>query len=202
MQKSIVGLMIVMLTTIGCGGQDATAPATPQAVRPKSQSAPPSDPIARVAYDFFDAVLTSDRDAARAQLTTVAVRRLAELGMDFLLPVSESSSFRVGPAQVIEEGMAAVDAILTEADASGEPIREEITVVLRLERGRWGVMGVVTGMGPNEQLDGFNFEKPDQPFNESSFDRQPTTNIASSPPPTNTVPQQAVRPRAKDRLRQ
>ena len=202
MRKLFVGLIVgVLVTANGCGQSDST-PAQ-QASSPTGSATPPTDPVALVAYNFFDAVLASDRDAARAQLTSVAVQRMAELGMDFLLPISESSKFSVGEAVVIEEGMAAVDTVLTEVDATtGQPVREEITVVLRLDQGKWGVMGVVTGMGQNEQLDGFNFEKPDQPFTATTFDPESKDNIAGGSSPSSIVPQQAARPAAQDPFRQ
>lgn len=201
MHKFFVGMMIVAVASIsGCGSADPSS--NQSAGSSPSGDARPSDPIAKVAYDFFDAVLASDRDAARAQLTPLAVQRMAALGMDFLLPVSESSKFTVGEAVQIEEGMAAVDTILTEPDASGKLLQEEITVVLKLQSGKWGVMGVVTGMGPNEQIDGFNFEMPDQPFSPASFEPESTINIAEGGQPTNSVPQQATLPNAQDPFRQ
>lgn len=201
MSKSIWGLVLIAVTALGCGSADSTT-APPVAKAKTSTSPAPSDPIAQVAYQFFDAVLTSNRDAARQQLTPLAVRRMNELGLDFLLPLSESSKFSIGTTEVIDEHMAAVDSIVTEVDASGQTIREKITVVLRMDQGRWGVMGVVTGMGANEQLDGFNFEKPDQPFSASSFDPETTTNIASGSTQQNSIPQQAARPQAQDPFRQ
>lgn len=199
MSKSLVATLIVMMGTFGCGSGDS-APAT-IATNQGASNGSQNDPIAEVAYNFFDAVLASDKDKARAQLTPLAVQRMAELGMDFLLPVSESSKFTVGKSDIIEGNMAAVDAVLTEVDQSGQPIREEITVVLKRTGNAWGVMGVVTGMATGEQIDGFNFEKPDQPFSASTFGEQPTTNIASGAAPTSSADQQATRPAAEDPFR-
>lgn len=201
MNKAFVCLLVgILVSSIGCGASDA--PSNQQASSSSGGAGVPTDAVAAVAHKFFSAVLTSDRDTARAQLTSVAVRRMAELGMDFLLPISENSKFTIGETTVIEEGMAAVDTVLTEVDAAGQPVREEITVVLRLDQGKWGVMGVVTGMGANQQIDGFNFEKPDQPFSPSSFESESTTNIASGQPASNAIPQQAQRPNAADPFRQ
>lgn len=206
MHKFFVCLTIGMLATVNGCGQSESAPAQ-QANSPSKNASSstnsnvqPTDPIAKVAYEFFEAVLASNKDAARAKLTSLAVQRMNEVGMDFLLPVSESSKFSVNGVELIEEDMAAVDTVLTEVDTKGQTVKEEITVVLRLENGKWGVMGVVTFLGPNQQVvDGFNFEKPDQPFNPATFADSST---AESSKPSKTVPQQATRPAAQDPFRQ
>jgi len=193
MHKFFICLMIgVWAVAIGCGKSSST-PVQPASASPSS--AHPNDPIALIAYEFLDAVRASNNDAARARLTPLAVRRMAELGMDFLLPISESAQFSVSKADYIEDDIAAVDTVWTETDANGQVQREELTVVLKRNDGQWGIMAVLAGMGSNQEPDGIDFEKPNQPFNFAALAEGPSPN-------GNAVPQQASRPLAQDPFRQ
>ncbi|MGI9430449.1 MAG: hypothetical protein ACR2NM_17445 [Bythopirellula sp.] len=195
MQKFLLGLLIgsVMLVT-GCA--KSASPVQQQAGRP-----PTNDPIALIAYEFLEAVRSSDNDTARAKLTPLAIQRMAELGMDFMLPISETAQFSVSNAELIEADIAAVDTVWTEIDASGQPFREELTVVLKSNQGRWGIMAMLAGMGPNQEPDGIDFEKPNQPFNFAALASEPAAGGATSVP-SNSVPQQATRPAGQDPFRQ
>ena len=195
MQNYFVGLLICTIAlATGCG--KSASPAQQQI-----SSAPTNDPIARIAYEFLEAVRSSDNDAARSKLTPLAIQRMAELGMDFMLPISENAQFSVSKADLIEADIAAVDTVWTEIDTDGQAIREELTVVLKRNQGRWGIMAVLAGMGPNQAPDGIDFEKPNQPFNFAALAADPDAANATAAP-SQSVPQQAVRPTGQDPFRQ
>ena len=194
MYRSFVGLLIcTLIVAAGCG-KSSNSP-NPQA------SSPPNDPIGKIAFEFLDAVRSSNNDAARSKLTPLAIQRMAELGMDFMLPISEGARFSVSTADLIEDNIAAVDTIWTETDANGQTMQEELTVVLKLNEGRWGIMAVLAGMGTNEQPDGIDFEKPNQPFNFAALAAEPAAS-GTTTTPASSVPQQATRPTAQEPLRQ
>lgn len=199
MHRFCVGMLIgTLLVFSGCGKSPTSSE---QQVASPPAGAPPTDPIATIAYDFLEAVRSSDNEAARAKLTPLAIQRMAELGMDFLLPISKGAQFSVSKAELIENDIAAVDTIWTEVDAGGQPFREELTVVLKLGEGRWGIMAVLSGMGPNQEPDGIDFEKPDQPFNFAALASKPAA-VGATTPASNSTPQQATLPAAQDPFRQ
>jgi len=176
-------MICLFVVTQGCGKTDSDS--APQANSPRANT-PPNDPIALIAYEFLDAVRASNNDAARARLTPLAVQRMAELGMDFELPMSESAEFSVSKADLFQTNMAAVDTVWTEIDAQGKTQREDLTVVLKYGNGQWAIMAVLAGIGNGQDPDGIDFEKPDQPL---SF-----SDLTGTLPSNKRTPQQAARP--------
>src|SRR5262245_4828701 len=78
---------------VGCGGSETAAPV---AATPGTSGATPSDPVARVVFDFFDAVRQGNTAAAHQFLTPLSLQRITALDMNIAPPGSATASFQVG----------------------------------------------------------------------------------------------------------
>ena len=141
-----VGWTVVCACVVaGCSSGSPSGPA-PQATGP-------SDPAARSAYEFFDAVLKGDTQRASSQLTPLAMQRIIERGEQFSPPGDDGNvSFRVGEVVHPNDTEALVQCVLTEAttDAGQGPQDTEVYCLLRLVEGQWRVSGIAHTTGPQQ----------------------------------------------------
>jgi hypothetical protein len=107
-----------------------------------STSQPPSDPIARVAYDFLDAVVRGDDQRASACLTPKAIERLIEGNKRFALPGVESTQFQIGEVRKPNPTQALVQCVLSDKSSAGGGKSEEICCLLREVDQQWRVSGI------------------------------------------------------------
>ncbi|RIK82746.1 MAG: hypothetical protein DCC67_06820 [Planctomycetota bacterium] len=168
MRLSLLPLLAAVLlgTTIGCGGSStpassgaaATGAATADAVA--TTPGIPADPIAKVVYEFLDAVRRGDTQAASQRLTPLALQKTSEMDFVFAPPGSATARFEVGAAELVEKDKAVVDSVWTDLDADGNPQREPTLWALRFADGQWRVSGMVADMGEGQPPLVIDFENP------------------------------------------
>lgn len=145
---------LITLTFIaGCGSQNTTNP---------SPASAPSDPVARVVYEFLEAVRTGDTETASSRLTPLALQRTTELDLNFSPPGSATARFEVGAVEMVDAEKAVVECVWTDNDADGKPRDEKITWALKLNAGEWRISGMAADMGPDELPVVMDFENPGQ----------------------------------------
>lgn len=149
----------------GCG-QSATDPPAATAAHPASAGAAadsllPSNPIARVTYDFLDAIRRGDNAAANALLTPLALQRTTELDLNFSPPGSPTATFAVGEVELVEEDKAVVQCRWADRDADGNLNEEQILWALRLADGQWRISGMAAEIGPDQPDVVIDFENPE-----------------------------------------
>ncbi|MCC6491749.1 MAG: hypothetical protein IT424_01870 [Pirellulales bacterium] len=121
----------------------------------------PADPIARVVYEFLDAVRRGDTQAASQRLTPLALQKTSEMDFVFAPPGSSTARFEVGAVELVGQDKAVVDSVWTDLDADGKPQSEPTLWALRLTEGQWRVSGMVADMGDDQQPLIIDFENPE-----------------------------------------
>jgi hypothetical protein len=156
--RSIAAFALAALTlTVGCGGgSDA-----PAAVAQKTASGTvPSDPIAKVVYEFFDAVRQGQMEAAKQRLTPLALQRITANKMNIAPPGSPTASFQVGQVTARQDNHALVSLTWSDVDADGKRYNEFIHCELRIDAGQWRICGMAQDLGPGRPPVVMDFESP------------------------------------------
>lgn len=157
--RSIAALALATLAlTVGCGG----GAETPTAVAQNTASGTvPGDPIAKVVYEFFDAVRQGQMEAAKQRLTPLALQRITERNMNIAPPGSPTASFQVGEVTKRQGDHALVSLVWSEVDADGKPYQEYIHCELRIDQGQWRICGMAQDLGPGRPPVVMDFENPE-----------------------------------------
>jgi hypothetical protein len=143
--------------SIGCGGSEAPAPAATTQLG--AQSPLPSDPAARVVYQFLDAVRRGNSDGAASQmLTPLALQHITQRNMNISPPGSATARFQIGRVAQLDGDRAIVESLWTDVDADGKPYEEPIVCALRLCDGQWRIYGMAEDRGPNQPPMVMDFE--------------------------------------------
>jgi hypothetical protein len=158
--RSIAALVLLSLAlTVGCGGgSDAPAPV---AQAPASSGTVPSDPIAKVVYEFFDAVRQGQTEVAKQRLTPLALQRITERDMNIAPPGSPTASFQVGEVTARQDDHALVSLTWSDVDADGKRYNEFIHCELRINEGQWRICGMAQDRGPGRPPVVLDFESPE-----------------------------------------
>lgn len=185
----------------GCSKGDSAANTTKAEVPVIKETDPNSNPMARAAYDFLDAVLKGDTQRASAKLTPTAMQRIVASGKGFAPPGLETATFKIGEVRAPSDDQAIVQCVLTDT-VEGQPHSEEMCCLLRKVENDWRISGIAYGTGPNMPWTLTDFESG----NNMSIPRQTMGGMASSQPngaqqpnmgnQTNTAPQPPVTPPA------
>jgi hypothetical protein len=139
---------------VGCGSKDTAATAD---VGPSGTI--PSDPIARVVYEFFDAVRQGHTAEANKWLTPLALQRITEQQMNVTPPGSPTARFQVGPVKHVENANAVVELTWSDVDADGKRYTEpKMWCELRVCDGQWRICGMAQDLGPNRTPMVMDFE--------------------------------------------
>jgi hypothetical protein len=144
--------------TAGCGDDAKTQPGSSVA---GSSGKIPADPIARVVYDFFDAVRQGRPADANRLLTPLALERINALDMNIVPPGSQTASFTVGAAVRDESDpqRAMVRIVWSDLDADGKRVSEPpLYCGLRQVGDQWRIWGMVQELGPNVEPMVMDFE--------------------------------------------
>jgi hypothetical protein len=180
-------LFVVVASTVGCGQSDASKPAATSASNTQitpdqviTSAAVPTDPIAKVVYEFLDAVRQGNTAGASGLLTPLALQRTNEMDFVFAPPGSPTARFEIGAAELVEKDKAVVDSVWTDLDADGKPQSEPTLWALRLVDGQWRISGMAAEMGPNQPLMVIDFENP-----ETMAPQKPTDPATIAGPNTN-----------------
>ncbi len=134
----------------GCGGSKTNAP--------EASGAVPTDPIARVAYDFFDAVRQGQTAKATKNLTPLAIQRITAGGDMIAPPGSPNASFKIAGVTQREEDHALVALTWSDLDVDGKPYHESLLCELRLVDNQWRICGMLQDLGPNQPPMMMDFE--------------------------------------------
>jgi hypothetical protein len=133
----------------GCGKGDSAGNTAASGSFPAiKETDPNSNPMARAAYDFLDAVLKGDTQLASAKLTPQAMQRIIDSGKGFAPPGLETATFKIGEVRAPSEDQAIVQCVLTDT-VEGQPQSEEMCCLLRKVENEWRVSGIAYGTGPN-----------------------------------------------------
>jgi len=132
---------------VGCnkGDTPSTAGSENGGSTKTTQEAPPTDPAARVAYDFLKAVLKGDEQQVTACLTPKAAEQLVRGDKRFPMPGIDSTTFQVGEVRKPSESQALVQCLLNDVSKDGAATREEICCLLRLADNQWRISGLAFG---------------------------------------------------------
>lgn len=166
-RRMVALALVVVGSTMGCGQSEtpkasSAASSTVTAEQVITSPEAPSDPIARVVYDFLDAVRQGNTAVASGMLTPLALQRTSEMDFVFAPPGSPTARFEVGAAEIIEkDNKAVVDSVWTDLDADGKPQSEPTLWALRFTAGQWRISGMAAEMGPNQPLMVIDFENPE-----------------------------------------
>jgi len=146
-------IALLVCVVVGCNDNPTTKPAGPEF---------PSDPAARAAYEFLDAVLKGDSQRASGRLSPLAMQRIVESGKQFSPPGLETASFRIGEVRQPpgRPSQALVQCMLTEESTPGDAREEEICCLMRLVDNQWCVSGIAYSAGPDKPPIILDFEKP------------------------------------------
>jgi hypothetical protein len=146
---------------------------------------PASNPIAKAAYDFLDAVIKGDTQRASSRLTPKAMQRIVESGKQFSPPGLDKASFKIGEVIAPSKDQAIVQCILTDA-SEGTPHSEEMCCLLRNVDNDWRISGIAYGTTPDRPWTLSDFETGQN----SAIPRQGMGGMASNQgngaQPTNT----------------
>jgi hypothetical protein len=135
----------------------ATATNTASEVPAFKETDPATNPMAKAAYDFLDAVLKGDTQRASARLTPEAMQRIVQSGKQFSPPGLETATFKIGEVRSPSEDQAIVQCVLTDA-SQGAPHSEEMCCLLRKVENDWRVCGIAYGTTPDKPWTLTNFE--------------------------------------------
>ena len=190
--RIVVGL--VLIAVVGCGSSSSTTPSP----SPSAAAAVPSDPAARTAYEFLDAVVKGDTARANALLTPLAVERIQASGKPFQLPGLENYRFQVGQVRQPVEDKAFVQCTGTDISPDGKTIEEEFCWLMSRVDSQWRVAGISYSAGPQQTLMIYSFEEPEkgavpvQQLMARAANTAPAAGGRPSPQPLTQSPQQGA----------
>ncbi len=144
----------LLAISLGCGTQNSASDSAGGNV--------PSDPIAKVVYEFLSAVRAGDTETASVRLTPLALQRTSELELNFSPPGSDTATFEVGALEMIDAEKAVVESIWRDLDADGKLNEERITWALKLNGGVWRISGMAAELGEGQAPIVMDFENPGQ----------------------------------------
>lgn len=176
--RAVVSLFVVsclVAPIAGCGSQGIDTAIASNA---------PSDPVARVVFEFLDAVRIGDTETSSSRLTPLALQRTKELELNFSPPGSPTARFQVGAVEMVDAEKAVVESVWTDNDADGTSRDEKITWALKLNAGQWRISGMAADMGPDQLPVVMDFENPGQL----------ASRINGNPAPKAEPPLQAAQP--------
>jgi hypothetical protein len=149
---------------------------------PQIQETDPStNPMAKAAYDFLDAVLKGDTQRASARLTPAATQRIVASGKSFSPPGMQTASFKIGEVRAPSADQAIVQCVLTDT-SEGTPHSEEMCCLLRKVDNDWRISGIAYGTTPDKPWTLTDFESGQN----MAIPRQTMGGMASNQPNTDT----------------
>jgi hypothetical protein len=137
---------------VGCGkGSSSDAPAADSTGGIVIQNAadPATNPVAKVAAEFLDAVLKGDTERTTAMLTPRAIEQIAASKTEFRPQGLDNATFKIGEVRTPTESQAIVQCVLTQSSADGQSRTEEMCCLLRLVNNEWRVSGIAASNGQN-----------------------------------------------------
>jgi hypothetical protein len=159
MKKTLlIAAGFIVCAAIGCSqsSENQTADAT-------SESAMPTEPAAKAAYNFFSAMIEGDTQQATNCLTPLAIQRIHESNLSLIGSGFDSGTFRIGTVRNPSPSNALVQCYISDVGPNGQRRNEEICCLLKLIEGRWLVTGIAYQPIPGGEPVIMSFENPDPP---------------------------------------
>jgi hypothetical protein len=143
----------------GCSKHDTpnTGASADNEVPQIKETDPSTNPMAKAAYDFLDAVLKGDTGRASARLTPQAMQRIVASGKSFSPPGMQTASFKIGEVRAPSADQAIVQCVLTDT-SEGTPHSEEMCCLLRKVENDWRISGIAYGTTPDKPWTLTDFE--------------------------------------------
>jgi hypothetical protein len=199
MRQSLIAYLaaLSLAFTVGCGGSQ-TGPTA--AATPGTSGAAPADPVAKVVFEFFDAVRLGRTAEANQRLTPLALQRITELEMNIAPPGSATASFQVGAVTQRQNDHALVSLVWSDVDADGKPYNEPILCEVRdVGGGQWRICGMAQDLGPGQPPMVLDFESLAGSAPQTTAQANPAAAQAGGiAPPGAVAPGQPVGPVAQD----
>ncbi len=193
MRTTFFATLAVIILAVGCGKsetQKVTADAKAETDAAINQAAAqmaagvPSDPIAKIVYEFLEAVRQGDTNSAGQRLTPLALKRTSEQDLVFAPPGSPTASFKIGGVEMIDKEKAVVESVWTDLDADGKPHDEPTLWALKLAGGEWRISGMVAEMGADQMPVAIDFENPETIGGQKPADPSNLAGSSATPPAT------------------
>lgn len=186
------------MAMVGCGkgaSSDAPAADSGSGIVVNNAADPATNPIAKVAAEFLDAVLKGDTQRTTAMLTPRAIEQITASKTEFRPQGLDNATFKIGEVRTPTESQAIVQCVLTQSSADGQSRIEEMCCLLRLVDNQWRVSGIAASNGPNRAPMILDFENtsphPQQPMAGSQGEGiTPPAPGRPSPPRTAQEPSQ------------
>jgi hypothetical protein len=155
-------LTLLMALALGCAAGCGGGESAPQAAAPQvgASGTVPSDPAARVVWEFFDAVRQGRAADANRCLTPLSLQRITEQEMNITPPGSTTARFQVGEVKARQNDHSLVELTWTDLDADGNPYDDHILCELRVCDGQWRICGMAQDQGPGVEPMVLDFESP------------------------------------------
>ncbi len=160
MERRLAVSVLVLLAVAGCSSSSTSDSAG--AGSTTSTSATHTDPAARVAHEFLEAVVQGETARANALLTPLAVERIVASGKPFQLPGLANYTFRVGEVRRPAPDKAFVQCMGTDRTAEGKVVEEEFCWLMSLVEQDWRIAGISYTAGPQQTLMIYSFEDPEK----------------------------------------
>lgn len=189
-----------LASLVGCGG--GSEPDAPVA---GTSGSVPSDPIAKVVYEFFDAVRQGNTAVANSKLTPLSLQRITEHQMNVTPPGSATAQFQVGDVTGQQDGYAVVELIWSDVDADGKRYNEpKMQCGLRQVDGQWRICGMAQEQGPGLPMMMMNFESLEgiAPQQTAQATQPAAGQAAAAPATAATAPAEASKEVARDPFQQ
>ena len=199
-------VVLVLAALVGCNSSSPTTPAsaTPATATAAAVTASDiSDPAARTAHEFLDAVVGGDNPRAYQLLTPLAVERMTAAHMQFQLLGLNNYTFRIGKVAKPAADKAFVQCLGTEQAGDGKAVEEEFCCLLCQIGEEWRVAGISFSAGPKKSLMIISFENPERgampveqlmvraPGQTAGVSRPPSAPPAADAYPAQTTPRTA-----------
>jgi hypothetical protein len=154
-----IGLVVALGSALvaGCSKSESTTAAAPSTGSSAAQTDTSSNPAARAASQWLDAVLKGDTQRASARLTPQAVQRIFESGKQFSPPGVDNPTFQVGQVRTPSQDQAIVQCVLNYT-AEGKQHSEEMCCLLKRVENDWRVSGIAYGTAPDKPWTLSDFE--------------------------------------------
>jgi hypothetical protein len=160
LRYSLLSVVATSLLAMGCNKSGDGQPAAATSGGPAAiTQTPPSDPAARMAFDFLSAVQKGDEAQISACLTQLAAQQLQQRDQRFPVSGMGSVTLQFGEVRKPAENQALVQCLLTDLTKGKDAQSEEICCLLKLENNQWRVSGLAIS-SPDGRPQILNFEAP------------------------------------------
>lgn len=159
-----VAVLVGCAAIVGCGqgsSPETAAPTDPASgIVINNAADPATNPMARVAFDFLDAVIKGDAQRTKALLTPRAIQQIDENQAKFGPAGLNNATFQIGEVRTPTESQAIVQCVLTQSLPEGKTRTEEMCCLMRFVENQWRVSGIAASNGPGRPPMILDFENP------------------------------------------